>query len=120
MENFTKVRVNASMLSNYQGRNVCLLGLAKNVDSNGMSFTLTSSDGQDTKVIMQEPLNEYVSGLTEVIGTVDPQNRIQCENYMVHPTECTETFDMDLYNKAVELMCRLPQHYITGVTEVKQ
>ncbi|KAL3831788.1 hypothetical protein ACJMK2_023492 [Sinanodonta woodiana] len=116
-EDFVKPRINGSMLSNYRGRQVCVLGIGKQVDSNGTSFILSTSDNQDIKVIMQEPLNEYVSGLTEVHGQVDPRNQIICQNYINFPKEVSDSFDMNLYNEAIGLMSRLSEHYITGVPE---
>ncbi|ESO99787.1 hypothetical protein LOTGIDRAFT_238696 [Lottia gigantea] len=116
MDNFARPRINGAMLSSYQGRNVCLLGVAKYVDNSGKFFTIHTSDGQDVKVEMQEPLNEYVAGLTEVHGTVN-KNSIVCENYIVFSDEASGTFNMELYNQAVELQTKLPNHYITGVTQ---
>lgn len=110
-------RVNASMLPSYQGKNVCLLGMAKDVDSNGASFTLTACDGKDVKVYMQEPLNEYVAGLTEVHGKVDGRNNIQCVNYITFPETASQTFNMDLYNSAVDLMVRASQYYHQGIQQ---
>ncbi|KAK3588045.1 hypothetical protein CHS0354_012091 [Potamilus streckersoni] len=116
-EDFIKPRINFSMLTKYRGREVCVLGIGKQVDNNGTSFILSTSDNQEVKVIMQEPLNEYVSGLTEVHGQVDQRNQIICHNYINFPKEVSDNFDINLYNDAVELMSRLPEHYITGVPE---
>ncbi|KAL4222651.1 60S acidic ribosomal protein P1-alpha 3 [Mactra antiquata] len=108
-------RINASVLSSFQGKKVCLLGTAKEVDSNGSSFTLTTCDGKDVQVNMQDPLNEYVSGLTEVHGIVDERNNIRCENYVTFTEAVTQSFNMDLYNSAVELTLRCPQYYQQGL-----
>ncbi|GFN83406.1 replication protein a 14 kda subunit [Plakobranchus ocellatus] len=110
----TKPRVNASLLPNYLGRQVCLLGLAKNVDSSGTFFTLTTSDNQDVRVQMQEPLSMHVAGLTEVQGQVASRNSVQCDNVVVFSDEATESFDMALYQRALELTQRCSDHYIQG------
>ncbi|WAQ94811.1 hypothetical protein MAR_007282 [Mya arenaria] len=55
MDEHQTTRVNAAMLPSYQGKNVCLMGMAKDVDTNGTSFTLTTSDGKDVRIQMQEP-----------------------------------------------------------------
>ncbi|CAG2250286.1 unnamed protein product [Mytilus edulis] len=89
---FSKPRVNASKLPSHRGRNVCLLGKVKNVANDGNSFTLTTSDSQDVRVVLQEPVNEYVAGLTEVHGQVDGQNNILCQNYIVFPSETSDNF----------------------------
>ncbi|XP_061164218.1 replication protein A 14 kDa subunit-like [Saccostrea echinata] len=117
MSDFSKPRVNGKMLPSFQGRSVCVLGNAKDVDSNGTAFTLSTSDGQDIRIIMQEPLGEYVSGLTEVHGNVDAQNNIHCLNYIAFPKEISDTFDMGLYNDAVELTSRFSEFYKVGVTD---
>ncbi|XP_064613876.1 uncharacterized protein LOC135477638 [Liolophura sinensis] len=112
MESGPKQRVNGSMLSHLQGHSVCLLGLAKNVDTNGMSFTLTTSDNMDVQVTMREPLNEYVSGLTEVHGEVVSPKGVMCSNYVVFAEDASAQFNMDLYNTAVETISKLPSHYM--------
>ncbi|KAL5007877.1 hypothetical protein ScPMuIL_016683 [Solemya velum] len=98
-----------------RGRTVCLLGKAKNVDANGTSFVLETGDGSNVQIRMQEPLGEYVSGLTEVHGHVDNQNNVVCQSYIVCPAEHADTFDMQMYNDAVKLMAQASQFYITGV-----
>nr|AFK73704.1 replication protein A3 [Ostrea edulis] len=114
---FSKPRVNGKLLPSFQGRNVCLLGNAKDVDSNGTAFILSTSDGQDVRIIMQEPLGEYVSGLTEVHGSVDAQNNIHCQSYVAFPKEISDTFDLELYNNAVELTSRFSEFYKVGVID---
>ncbi|KAK3108858.1 hypothetical protein FSP39_017395 [Pinctada imbricata] len=89
--------------------------VSERVDGNGTSFTLTTSDGRDVRIHLQEPLNEYVSGLTEVTGDVTQQNTIQCQHYITFPQETTDTFDLELYNTAVELSGNMPQNYIVGI-----
>lgn len=108
-------RVNAAMLPSFQGKEVCLLGKAKNVDSNGSSFTLITSDNQDIQIVMQKPLNEYVSGLVEVHGQVTGKNQIDCHNYVIFSEDVSESFNLQLYNTAVELAARAPQHYQQGI-----
>ncbi|KAK6166618.1 hypothetical protein SNE40_023268 [Patella caerulea] len=116
MGDFIRPRINGKMMSSHQGRFVCLLGLAKDVDNSGKYFTLTTSDGQDIRIDMPEPLSEYVAGLTEIQGKVN-KNTIQCENYVVFSDETSSSFNMELYNQAVELQAKLPNHYITGVNQ---
>ncbi|WAQ94793.1 RFA3-like protein [Mya arenaria] len=105
MDEHQTTRVNAAMLPSYQGKNVCLMGMAKDVDTNGTSFTLTTSDGKDVRIQMQEPVH----------GQVDGRNSIQCQNYISFSDETSQSFSLDLYNSAVELMVRAPQHYQQGI-----
>ncbi|KAK7500781.1 hypothetical protein BaRGS_00008025 [Batillaria attramentaria] len=110
MEDFSRHRINGALLPNYNGKQVCLLGKAKDVDPNGMFFTLVTSDDQEIRVNMAEPLSEYVAGLTEVHGTVQGKS-ISCENFVLFSEEASEKFDMGLYNQAVQLMERCGEHY---------
>ncbi|XP_046334804.1 replication protein A 14 kDa subunit-like [Haliotis rufescens] len=115
---FSRPRVNASLLSSYSGRQVCALGMAKNVDSSGLGLTLATGDGKEIKITMQEPLTEYVAGLTEIHGKVDERGSgIVCDHYVLFPEQASNTFDMQMYNQAVELMTRLPDHYQIGVKQ---
>jgi replication factor A3 len=114
IEDQTKPRVNASLLQNFPGKNVCLLGLAKNVDSSGRFFTLTTSDNQDVRIQVQDPLNQRVFGLVEVHGTVLSKNSVRCENIVVFSEEASQKFDMALYQKALEYIHRCSNLYIQG------
>ncbi|KAK7109430.1 replication protein A 14 kDa subunit-like [Littorina saxatilis] len=109
-------RINGALMPNYQGKHVCVLGKAKDVDPNGKFFTLSTSDEKDIRVNMSNPLSEYVSGLTEVHGRVQG-NILQCENYVLFSEDAAGKFDMGLYNQAVQLMEGCPEQYVQGVTE---
>ena len=37
-------------------------------------------------------LNEYLAGLTEVQGTVDNRNNLQCQNYITYDKEVSDSF----------------------------
>jgi len=99
-----KPRINGSMLAQYQGRPVCVLGLATSVDRNGLSFQLTSSDNQNIVVHLQEPLQELVHGLVEVHGSVTGSSEVTCYDYILFSDEMSQTFDMESYNKAITMM----------------
>uniref|UniRef100_A0A0B6ZMJ7 Replication protein A 14 kDa subunit n=1 Tax=Arion vulgaris TaxID=1028688 RepID=A0A0B6ZMJ7_9EUPU len=114
IDDLTKPRVNASLLPNFHGKHVCLLGSAKNVDNSGHYFTLVASDNQDVRIQMQEPLNQRVTGLVEVHGTVISRNSVRCENLVVFSDEASQKFDMALYQKAVEYVHRCSNLYIQG------
>jgi len=98
-----KPRVNGSMLASFIGKNVCLLGLVANVDRSGFSFQLTAGDHQTVVVKLQEPLQELVQGLVEVVGSVTGKNEVMCSNFVQFPDEMSNGFDLDAYNKAVTL-----------------
>ncbi|XP_005101099.1 uncharacterized protein LOC101852861 [Aplysia californica] len=112
IDDHTKPRVNGSLLPNFHGKQVCLLGVAKDVDSGGNFFTLTTCDNQDIRIQMQEPLRERVSGLTEVTGTVRSKTSLEAENVVVFSEEASANFDASLYQKAIEVSQRHPNFYI--------
>ncbi|XP_072028956.1 replication protein A 14 kDa subunit-like [Amphiura filiformis] len=109
-----KPRVNGSMLPKYQGQCVCLLGTVKNIDGNGQSFVMTLSDGVDVDVFVQDPLQDMIEGLTEVVGEVGADARqIQCQHYINHGTV---DFDLNLYDEACKMTQEFPDFYKVGVT----
>ncbi|XP_077869554.1 replication protein A 14 kDa subunit-like, partial [Saccoglossus kowalevskii] len=70
------------MLPQFQGKYVCLLGRIKSIDSAGTSFIVTTSDDQDVKVYLPEPLGDALEGIIEVIGEVTMNCEITCHNYV--------------------------------------
>ncbi|KAK7011739.1 60S acidic ribosomal protein P1-alpha 3 [Biomphalaria glabrata] len=109
----THPRINGSLLQNHLGKNICLLGLVKNVDRSGKSFTMTTSDKSDVQIQLQEPLSHSLSGLAEIQGKVISRNTVSCDN-VVSLADATQNFDFVLYQKAIELTQRCPNYYIQG------
>ncbi|GAB1600404.1 replication protein A 14 kDa subunit-like, partial [Argonauta hians] len=107
-------RITGSMMENYQGRKVSLIGLAEGVDSSGQTFLLKTSDKCDVKVYLAEPLNEYVGGLTEVFGEVSSMSSINCFDYVLFTKEQAASFDMDMYNTAISMTSKYSQYYKVG------
>ena len=110
-------RISGSMMAKFQGKSVVLMGNARDVDSNGMSFTLQTCDMQNIKVNLSEPLSEYVGGLIEVLGDVTSYNSINCKHYILFSKEQTDSFDMDMYNSTMEMISKFSQHYRIGVID---
>ncbi|XP_074659266.1 replication protein A 14 kDa subunit-like [Tubulanus polymorphus] len=106
----SKPRINGAMLGQNQGTVVCLLGIAHDPDNSGMSFKLKTCDDQIVTVKLQEPLQEYLQGLTEVHGEVQGRE-IKAQSYVVFPAEYSSSFDMKQYNKALNLIAQCPQYY---------
>merc|ERR1711860_42653 len=111
-----KPRINGEMLGQNQGTVVCLLGTASEPDNSGTSFKLKTCDDHTVTVRLQEPLQEYVQGLTEVHGEIQGKE-ILAQSYVVFPPEVSQNFDMAQYNKAVGLMAGNPQYYEMGMNE---
>jgi len=109
-EGGAKPRVNGSMLKDYQGKNVCLIGTVSNVDRTGFSFQLTSSDQQPVAIQLHEPLQDMIEGLVEVVGEVTGPGQVTCTNYVQFSVEMTNSFDMEAYNKTLTMMHKFPQN----------
>ncbi|XP_033639784.1 replication protein A 14 kDa subunit-like [Asterias rubens] len=106
-------RVNGSMLPKYQGSVVCLLGRVKEIDPNGTSFMLGLSDNVDVQVQLQDPLQDMIEGITEVIGHVGQNSRvINCIQY-VNLGEMD--FDLTLYDEALKITHDFAEFYMPGV-----
>lgn len=110
--NKPRPRINGEMFENYMGKSVCVLGLASDTDTIGMSFQLTTSDNMKVCVRMLQALPELVQGLCEIHGVVKGKKELLCNNYILFPD--THNFDMESYNKAVKLSIAHPEHYIVS------
>ncbi|XP_038044880.1 replication protein A 14 kDa subunit-like [Patiria miniata] len=109
-----KPRINGSMLPKFQGSEVCLLGRVKEIDPNGTSFVLGLSDGVDVQVQLQDPLQDMIEGMTEVIGHVSQNPRVINSSQFVNLGEMD--FDMTLYDEAVKITHEFPNYYLQGST----
>ncbi|ESN92049.1 hypothetical protein HELRODRAFT_181826 [Helobdella robusta] len=107
-----KTRINGSLMPSYQNETVCLLGNVNHVDPNGNFFQMTTSDNQKVVVRMNEPIKDMLDGLVEVIGVVT-RNEIQCTQYISWNHMGPKPFDMGSYDKAIQIIQRYKEHYIT-------
>lgn len=107
------MRVNGKLLSSYQRQKVCLLGKVLQCEMNGMSMKLQSPDQQVVHVIMKTPIQEPLEGLLEVVGEVTAKLAIVCHSYVLFPPSASETFDMEIYNKVVEMLHTHKENYPT-------
>ena len=107
-------RINAGLLPKYEGKHVCLLGIAKNVDPSRKLFTLIACDGGEVGISMVTPFDRKVSGVLEVQGLVEGGSII-CKNCVHFPERTAATFDMNIYDQAVRLMERCPRQYIQSL-----
>ncbi|KAF2353834.1 Replication factor A protein 3 [Trinorchestia longiramus] len=97
------MRVNGSLLPQFNGKGVVVLGKVLNVDPNGMSVTLRTSDGKTINLVFNQPLMENLEGIVEVHGTCSG-SQVHCESYYMLPIDTIENFDMDAYDQAVQLI----------------
>ncbi|XP_063240242.1 replication protein A 14 kDa subunit-like isoform X2 [Bacillus rossius redtenbacheri] len=78
--------------------------LLAEVNPNGMSFEILTTDEQRLTVNMKHPLEEPVTGVIEVRGTAQGRTMLMCDSYIMFPAEITALFDKAQFNTAVTLI----------------
>ena len=106
-----KTRVNSSMLNQYTNKAVCFVGRVEKVHPTGKTFTLSDGEGKIAEVELDEPLEEELSGVVEVIGMVSNKGAIMATAYTLLREQKSTAFDLELYNEALKVIHNFPQHY---------
>uniref|UniRef100_A0A674DWB3 Replication protein A3 n=1 Tax=Salmo trutta TaxID=8032 RepID=A0A674DWB3_SALTR len=104
-----KPRINYSMLSQYISRPICFCFYW--VHPTGKSFTLSDGEGKSASVELNEPLDEELSGVVEVVGVVSNKGAIMASAYNMLREDQGIPFDLELYNEALKVIHEYPQHY---------
>ncbi|KAK7124783.1 hypothetical protein R3I94_018991 [Phoxinus phoxinus] len=105
-----KHRINTSMLSQYINRPVCFIGRLEKVHPSGKTLTLTDGEGKTASVELNDPLDEELSGIVEVIGMVSNKGTIMAVSHTQY-REDKASFDMELYNESLKVLHDFPQYY---------
>nr|AAH71377.1 Zgc:56310 protein [Danio rerio] len=105
-----KTRINTSMLSQYISRPVCFVGRLEKVHPSGKVLTLVDGEGKSASVELNEPLDEELSGIVEIIGMVSNKGAIMATSYTQY-REDKVPFDLELYNEGLKVLHDFPQHY---------
>ncbi|KAG9279594.1 replication protein A 14 kDa subunit [Astyanax mexicanus] len=111
-----KSRINAAMISQHVNRPVCFVGRVEKVHPTGKSFTMTDGEGKTASVELNEPLDEELSGIVEVIGMVSNKGTIMAAAYTMFREEKGISFDLELYNEALKVIQDFSQYYPFGAT----
>nr|XP_046273824.1 replication protein A 14 kDa subunit [Scatophagus argus] len=106
-----KPRINCSMLSQHISRPVCFVGRVEKVHPTGKTFTVSDGEGKIATVELNEPLQEELSGVVEVIGMVSNKGAIMATTYNMLREDKGVPFDLELYNEALKVIHDFPQHY---------
>ncbi|XP_061839303.2 replication protein A 14 kDa subunit [Nerophis lumbriciformis] len=107
-----KPRINCSMLSNYINKPVCVAGRVEKVHQSGKSFTLADGEGQTTTVELNDPLEEELCGIVEVLGMVSNKGAVMATTFkMLRDEKGLIPFDLEVYNEAVKMIHDFPQFY---------
>ncbi|CAL1584158.1 unnamed protein product [Knipowitschia caucasica] len=106
-----KPRINCSMLSQYINKAVCFVGKVEKVHPSGRTFTVSDGEEKTATVELNDPLEEELSGVVEIIGLVSNKGVIMASLYNLLREDKGNTFDLQLYNEALKLLHDFPQHY---------
>lgn len=107
-----KRRINGSLMNQFVGRQVCVLGRASDLDMNGKSFTLTTSDNTPIRVQLQEPVHDSLEEMmVEVHGIPQKNNLIRCNNYVIFSQELSQAYVPGDYDAFVKFAMKHPEHY---------
>ncbi|XP_004561021.1 replication protein A 14 kDa subunit [Maylandia zebra] len=107
----SKPRINCSMLSQHIGRGVCFVGRVEKVHPTGKTFSVSDGEGKSATVELNEPLEEELSGIVEVIGMVSSKGVITTTTYNILREDKGIPFDLELYNEALKVIHDFPQYY---------
>lgn len=105
-------RVNASMLPQYSGKIVCLVGNVREISSNGTELNLMACDQKVVIVTLDVPLDEKLQGAVEVIGRVERNCSLSGQRIIPYSSD----FDLEAYSQAISLAADFPE--IFGSTQL--
>ncbi|MEQ2292556.1 hypothetical protein AMECASPLE_024276 [Ameca splendens] len=74
-------------------------------------FTVMDGEENAATVELNEPLEEELSGIVEVIGMVSNKGEIMASTYNMLREDKGVPFDLELYNEALKVIHDFPQHY---------
>ncbi|XP_037548856.1 replication protein A 14 kDa subunit [Nematolebias whitei] len=106
-----KPRINCSMLSQHINRPVCFVGRVGKVNPSGKSFTVSDGEEKTATVELNEPLEEELSGVVEIVGMVSNKGALMATTYNILQEDKGVPFDLELYNEALKVIHDFPQHY---------
>ena len=99
----SRTYVNGSMLKEFVGQTVSVIGKIVNLEQNMMQMTVQLADGKTAKVQLEEQLEDPLEGFVQMIVRVNRDTTLSCENLISFgPGE----IDLDAYNGALEIMRR--------------
>ncbi|XP_053119075.1 replication protein A 14 kDa subunit [Hemicordylus capensis] len=106
-------RIATNNLARYIGKPVCFVGRVEKIHPSGKLFFLSDGEGKNATIELNEPLDEEISGVIEVVGRVTNQANIACASYTQF-REDKSLFDLALYNEALKVIHDFPEYYPFG------
>lgn len=61
-------RVNGTLLPQFNGKKVCIVGLVSNMNPNGLTFDMNTVDDVTVKVNLRKPQRDILEGYVEVVS----------------------------------------------------
>ncbi|XP_033085145.1 replication protein A 14 kDa subunit-like [Trachypithecus francoisi] len=116
MMELPRLRINASMLAQFIDKPVCFIGRLEKIHPTGKMFILSDGEGKNGTIELMGPLDEEISGITEVVGRVTAKATILYTSY-VQLKGYNHPFDPGLYNKAMKIIHEFPQFYPLGIVQ---
>lgn len=99
----SRTYVNGSMLKEFVGQTVSVIGKIVNLEQNMMRMTIQLADGQQAKVQLEDALEEPLEGFVQMLARVNRDTSLTCENLISFgPGE----IDLDAYNGMLDIMRR--------------
>ncbi|PAA89064.1 hypothetical protein BOX15_Mlig014066g1, partial [Macrostomum lignano] len=105
-------RVNGGLLAQHQGACVCLLGRVVSCPS-PTCLLLEASDSVQVKAQLSREFHAEPGSLVEVVGSALSDNSVSVQHLVQLDRGCSENFDMDMYNKAVQICNKFSHAYYT-------
>ncbi|XP_023665518.1 replication protein A 14 kDa subunit isoform X2 [Paramormyrops kingsleyae] len=81
------------------------------VHPSGKSFVLIDGEGKKATVELNDPIDEELSGIVEVIGMVSNKAAIVATAYQILRDDKGTAFDLELYNEALKIIHDFPEYY---------
>lgn len=107
----SKAYVNGSMLKEFVGQTVSVIGKIVNLEKNMMQMTIQLADGKSAKVQLEEQLDEALEGFVQMTVRVNRDTSLSCEKLISFgPGE----IDLEVYNGALEIMRRHQNLFSSG------
>ncbi|KRT79361.1 hypothetical protein AMK59_7349, partial [Oryctes borbonicus] len=110
-ENIREI-VNGQQLPQFIGKKVSIVGLVTNVNSNCITFDITTTDSKPIKVNLKKPYNDLLEGYVEVHGTAQ-NNVIICDEVIQFSDAASKEFDVAAHNTLCKLLHSVPELWRT-------
>lgn len=103
---------NGALLPRFTGKKVSVVGLVTQVNPNGLTFDMRTTDDVVVKVNFKKPFMNALEGYVEVQGVAQSKTII-CDEIVQFPTEGSKDFDVISHNTLCNMLHVIPDIYKT-------